>query len=296
MNGTLYRQQLKLYARRSISMNLRICLRASTAVVAIALLLTTIQYNFGHPLTYMLLDAVSNPGIQTGTQATAAGLAAALRVDTAGVIFAVQMTWGQLGTTVLENLVILLITVPITYGAVEHLIGLLRRQAYDTKSLFRWYTDLRLVLRPMALELIVSVIQWGLRILGMLPGLFLFAATAGAPGGTPADLLSRLSGVLMLAGMVLGYLLSCQFEPARYFLASRPEMGALAAIVEGWRRLRGRRLDYFCFSLSFIGWEFLSAMTYALGDIYLLPYRTLATVLYLGIVEPEQSAGDIANV
>lgn len=296
MNGTLYRQQLKLYARQSIAMNVRICLRASTAVVAIALLLTTIQYNFGHPLTYMILDAAGSPGIQTGTQIGAAGLAAALRLDSAGIILAIQMTWGDLGTVLVENVVILLITVPVTYGALEHLIGLLRQQAYDTKSLFRWYTDLRLVLHPMALELLLSVIQWGARVLGMLPGLFLFAATAGAAEGTAAALLSRLSGVLMLVGLAVAWLVSCQFEPARYLLASQPEMGFLGALREGWRRLKGRRLDYFWFSFSFIGWEFLSAFSYGLGNIYLLPYRTVASALYLDIVVPKQPGEDVAHV
>ena len=53
-------------------------------------------------------------------------------------------------------------------------------------------------------------------------------------------------------------------------------------------RLKGRRVDYFWFSLSFIGWEFFSTFTYGLGDIYLLPYRSLSTILYLGIVDPNQ--------
>jgi uncharacterized membrane protein len=55
-------------------------------------------------------------------------------------------------------------------------------------------------------------------------------------------------------------------------------------------------VDYFWFSLSFLGWELLSALTYGLGDIYLLPYRTLSSALYLGLAQPRQPQEDAAHV
>ena len=250
-------------------------------MVAITLILVLIQYNFGHLLVYYLLDAASNSGVASGVQITEEGLSAALRLDAAGIVLALQMTWGELGAFVLESVLVFLISVPVLYGALGHFLGLLHRRSADLKSLFSWYTDLRLTLRSMGLELILSAVTWVVRVAGMVPGLALFAATINAAEGTFAARLSNLSPIVLLAGILAAYFLSCQLEPARYFLAADPSLGVLGALRTG-------RVDYFWFSLSFIGWEFFSTFTYGLGDIYLLPYRSLSTILYLGIVDPNQ--------
>ena len=286
--GPFFRRSLKLFARQAINMNVKFCLRASAAVVAIALVLLTIQQNFGHLLVYYLMDAAANPAVSSGVQVTGEGLAVALRVDEAGILLALQATWGELGAFALESLLVLLITVPVTYGALGHFHALLRRQAPDLKSLFRWYADLRLTLPCMGLEVILAAVTWVLRVIGMIPGLAMFAATINAPAGTLAARLSGLSPLVLLAGMLLAYFVSCQLEPARYYLACDPSLGLRGALRTGWAALKGRRADFFWFSFSFIGWELFSAFTYGLGDIYLLPYRGLSTILYLGIVDPNQ--------
>lgn len=280
MSGSMFHYQIKSFSRQAITMNARICLRASTGVVAISLILASIQMNFGHLLIYYLLDAAANPGVSTGAQVTAQGVAAALRLEPAGIILAIQMTWGEIGLFVLESLIILLLTVPVTYGALEHFLSLLHRRVPTLKSLFRWYTDLGMTLRAMVLELILTVVHWGLRLLGMVPGLLLFV---NGEGGT----ITSLSGPLMLLGALLAYGVSCQLDPARYFLANDPRLGVLGALRKGVGSLKGRHVDFFWFSFSFIGWELITTFTYGLGDIYLLPYRGLATILYVGIVDPD---------
>ncbi len=284
MTGPMYHSQLKNFSRQAIGLNGKLCLRASTGVVAITLILASIQMNFGHLLIYYLLDAAANPAVSTGAQVTAQGVAAALRLDPAGIILAIQMTWGELGLFALESLIVLLLTVPVTYGALEHLLSILRRRVPTLKSLFRWYGDLGLTLRAMALELVLALVHWGLRMLGMLPGLLLFVNGGGAG-------LSAYSGPVMILGAVAAYALSCQLDPARYFLANDPSLGVAGALRRGLGSLKGRRMDFFWFSFSFIGWEAISLFTYGMGDIYLLPYRGMATILYVGIVDPARDEG-----
>ena len=286
--GPFFRRSLKLFARQAINMNVKLCFRASTAVVAVALVLLFIQRTFGHLLIYYIMSAAENTGVASGLQITGQGLAAALRIDPAGIILAFQMTWGEIGTFVLESLLVLLIGTPVMYGALGHFHSLLRRQAPDLKSLFRWYTDLRLALPCMGMELLLAVVTWVLRVAGMIPGLALFSAALAAPAGSFAARLGTLSTPVLLAGMLLAYFVSCQLEPARYYLACDPSLGLRGALRTGWASLKGRRADFFWFSFSFIGWELFSAFTYGLGDIYLLPYRGLSTILYLGIVDPNQ--------
>lgn len=285
MTSSDLRRSLKRYSRQTIGMNPMIALRASAAVVAITLVLVTVQSFLGHPLTYMILPIEGNEALYTGLQITSSGIAGALRLDAAGAIMAIQMTWGYAAAFLVENLVILLVSVPVTYAAFEHFIGLLQRQVYSTKSLFRWYTDLRLIFPSFFLELIVSAVRWGARMICLAPGLSLLATGAAGEGDS---MLLNLSSLLMIAGLLISYGFSCQLEPARYFLANQPELGTFGALRAGWRSLKGRRLEFFWFSLSFIGWDFFSAFTSGLGDIYTLPYKALTTVLYLGIVTPEK--------
>ena len=56
-------------------------------------------------------------------------------------------------------------------------------------------------------------------------------------------------------------------------------------ILERYQALEQKILDY---NPGLDRGRLFSAFTYGLGDIYLLPYRGLSTILYLGIVDPNQ--------
>lgn len=56
---------------------------------------------------------------------------------------------------------------------------------------------------------------------------------------------------------------------------------ATTALKYAWGAAKGKRLDYFLFQLSFIGWWFAAAFTFGLALIYVAPYMTLATYGYM---------------
>lgn len=51
-------------------------------------------------------------------------------------------------------------------------------------------------------------------------------------------------------------------------------------LSESWRITKGHKMDIFVFELSFIGWAILSALTFGIVGIYVIPYYAVAHVVY----------------
>ena len=56
---------------------------------------------------------------------------------------------------------------------------------------------------------------------------------------------------------------------------------ATTALKYAWGAAKGKRLNYFLFQLSFIGWWFAAAFSFGLALIYVAPYMSLATYGYM---------------
>ena len=59
--------------------------------------------------------------------------------------------------------------------------------------------------------------------------------------------------LLIIPGIIASY----SYSMADYLLATHPEMGAMEALSESKKRMKGRKWDLFCLELSFIGWGLL---------------------------------------
>lgn len=66
------------------------------------------------------------------------------------------------------------------------------------------------------------------------------------------------SMLLLIPGIIANY----RYAMSEYLLNANPGMGALEAIKESGRRMRGRKWRLFCLELSFIGWYFLTALAW----------------------------------
>ena len=58
------------------------------------------------------------------------------------------------------------------------------------------------------------------------------------------------------------------------------DLGPIDAIKKSWKIMTGYKGNYFIFLLSFLGWILLSPFTFGLLFIWLIPYMTVAEVLY----------------
>ncbi|MCL1802836.1 MAG: DUF975 family protein [Eubacteriaceae bacterium] len=99
-----------------------------------------------------------------------------------------------------------------------------------------------------------------------------------------AALIGCLTEVLIPIGLafliVPGIYLLLGFSMALILVADRHTTNVLEILAESLKLMRGYMLDMFVFMLSFSGWALLAGITFGLGAIWLIPYMSVATVLY----------------
>lgn len=82
--------------------------------------------------------------------------------------------------------------------------------------------------------------------------------------------------LLIIPGIIaaIGYSMS-------FFIAvDKEDLDAMETIKESKRIMNGHKFDYFVLQLSFIGWIILAPFTFGILYIWLIPYMTVAEVLF----------------
>lgn len=102
----------------------------------------------------------------------------------------------------------------------------------------------------------------------------------------PIVVTSFIASLAILGGFILlvipGIIIAFGLSMYQYILAD-PEYSNLEnvpVLKESFRLMKGYKMDFFVFGLSFIGWGLLVAITFGLAAIYVVPYSTTATALY----------------
>lgn len=95
-----------------------------------------------------------------------------------------------------------------------------------------------------------------------------------------AVLLSLLQGVYILAWSLLfiipGIIATYSYAMAPYIMLDHPELTPNQCITASKRMMNGHKWELFCLSFSFIGWSILSAFTFGIGSLFLIPYENTA--------------------
>ena len=107
--------------------------------------------------------------------------------------------------------------------------------------------------------------------------LSILSSTEGLSAVENAEMLTVFGqgATLLLIAMLLLFLtlpIALRYVMANYVLAENPEVGALGALRESRRMMKGNKWRYICLQLSFIGWHILAAMALGIGGIFLAPY------------------------
>lgn len=76
------------------------------------------------------------------------------------------------------------------------------------------------------------------------------------------------SFLLIIPGIIKTYSYSMAF----YILADNPNLTAREALAKSKQIMHGHKMDLFILELSFIGWFFLTGITFGLAGIYVVPY------------------------
>lgn len=69
-----------------------------------------------------------------------------------------------------------------------------------------------------------------------------------------------------------GIIKAISYSQTFFIMRENPEMSGEQAIQRSMDMMRGHKMDYFLFSLSYIGWMLLGSITFGIGYLFVLPY------------------------
>ena len=81
--------------------------------------------------------------------------------------------------------------------------------------------------------------------------------------------------LLIIPGIIMAFAYSFVL-----YLVVDSDVSAVDSLKESRAMMKGYKLDYFVFGLSFFGWIFLSIWTFGILFIWVLPYIVVATAIY----------------
>lgn len=97
--------------------------------------------------------------------------------------------------------------------------------------------------------------------------------------------------LLVIPGIVAAY----RYAMAPYILYENPGMRASDAIRASKELMRGNKWRLFCLHWSFFGWNLLSALTFGIGGLWLVPYMEAAQASFYRQICWERSNGATAS-
>lgn len=94
--------------------------------------------------------------------------------------------------------------------------------------------------------------------------------------------------ILMLPSCLAVIYVELGFSQYVWILVSRPECRVFEALGLSWKKMRGKRVKYFCLQLSFIGWFLLGSLSMGIGMLWIRPYiMTSEAMFYLDLAKEE---------
>ncbi len=102
-------------------------------------------------------------------------------------------------------------------------------------------------------------------------------------------LVGLFTALWSLLFVIPGIIKAFSYSMAMYILAENEGMPALEAISRSKEMMEGHKMEYFVLSLSFIGWAFLTVITFGLAGIWVMPYmNTTMANFYLSLKGEEE--------
>ncbi len=92
-------------------------------------------------------------------------------------------------------------------------------------------------------------------------------------------LVSIIVGVCSILLVIPGIIMAFAYAVVTYLVIDTDTKGS-DALSKSRQMMKGYKMDYFVFNLSFIGWYLLVPLTFGLILIWLYPYVTVAQALY----------------
>lgn len=279
------RREVKLRARR-LMLNL-LSLRVTLVLVAVSMACFGLRYLLGGTLGLTLASLSAYGDTQSGFYVLDEGINVIFRMDLTGTVAALSVTYGQLVFFLIINAVCFLLLAPLRLGAMEAYWGLTRgKKDGRVSDMFRWFLQAGRMVKAWVVEFCVQAVVSAATFVASTPAIFLFyrfySTTATVAGfDFSRRLLLWTADCLAILAILFGMWLNSLLIPVRYCLAAHPEYTLGETFRRGFRSARGIRGGFYRFRLGYILWFFLCRLTYGAMDLYVLPYSSLGSMLYL---------------
>lgn len=175
----------------------------------------------------------------------------------------------------------LIITVPMAFGFAGQMLKFTRKEEVGICDYFSIGFDnfgkAWSIFGYTLLKILVPFIAYAVVIIGFLVGM----AVAGSTGGSEIFIaVSLVCIIAFIAVYIWLFSVILLYEYTDYVGNNKPELTGKEVVEESARLMRGNRWKFIGFSLSFIGWMFLSMLTFGIGFIWLIPYMEVASVKF----------------
>ena len=279
------RRELKMQARRLMTHPMSI--RASLLLACVAMAFFGLRYLLNATLTYSLVSLADYGETASGVYVQDEGINLIFRMDLTGLVLALAMTYRQIRTFLLVNGVFFLLLAPLRVGVMEVFWKILRRdKEIRILDVFQWFLQLGRLFKAWIVEFLLNGFVRGVALAASLPSMYLYyrfySVTPDVANLTTGhQLMQGAAGCLAIAAFLVAFWVHSLFLPVRYCLAAHPEYSLGQTFRRGFQSARGVRGPFFRFRLSYALWFFLSQMTYGAMDIFVAPYSSLGSMVFL---------------
>lgn len=263
-----------------------VCLRVTLLLVSVTMGLFGLQMLLDGNMGYLIGSLDKYGGSSTGIYRVEDGFNVIFRMDLAGVVLALPVSYAKLRVFIAMNVLTFLVLAPLRLGVMEQYWNVLVKKEASVYSVFRWFTQPARLVRALVVEFLLQGVVRFLGLIAMCPSLYcyyLFYTT------TPTmESLTSGNATLQFAASALAFLavfftfwLHCLLLPLRYCLAAHPEYRLRQVFVRGRRSVKGFDKAFFGFRSTYLLWFGASSFTHFALDLFVLPYSSLGSMLYL---------------
>ena len=89
-----------------------------------------------------------------------------------------------------------------------------------------------------------------------------------------------IGSILLISSIIWAVTKSYYYQLAYLISIENEDMIPADAVSESEKSMSGKRASLFCLQLSFIGWAILTAITFGIGLLWLVPYVQFATIAF----------------
>lgn len=179
------------------------------------------------------------------------------------------------------------ISVPLSYGLLVTFMKLRRDEEVSYTDFvttgFNSFVKVWAVFGNMVLKLIIPIVLVILSIIlmvygGIGTGVGVAFSSASATAGFSGLLIVGL--VLYFASIIYLVVKGYYYSLAYYILYDNSDKTGKEIVEESERLMQGNRWSFFWLGLTFIGWAILSAFTFYIGLLWLIPYIMVTFVCF----------------